>query len=67
MEKLKMNISGMTCGHCVGAVTQALKKLDGVEVESVQVGTAAVAYDPNRVSADQVGQAIEDAGYRVTQ
>lgn len=66
MEKLRMNISGMTCGHCVGAVSQALKQLEGVEVEQVRVGTAEVAYDPNRVSPDQMAEAIEDAGYQVT-
>lgn len=43
MEKLTMNISGMTCGHCVGQVTKALESLDGVEVEQVEVGSATVA------------------------
>lgn len=43
MEMLTMNISGMTCGHCVGQVTKALESLDGVEVEQVKVGSAAVA------------------------
>jgi copper chaperone CopZ len=65
MEQLTMNISGMTCGHCVGAVTQALTELDGVQVEQVRVGSARVAYDPGRTSPDQMAQAIEDAGYEV--
>src|SRR5450759_2538640 len=65
MEKLTMNISGMTCGHCVGQVTKALKSLDGVQVEQVKVGLATVAYDPSRTSPDQLAQAVEDAGYVV--
>ena len=65
MEKLTMNISGMTCGHCVGQVTKALKSLDGVQVEQVKVGSATVAYDPSRTSPDQLAQAVEDAGYEV--
>ncbi len=63
MEQLTMNISGMTCGHCVGVVTRSLKELDGVEIQNVAVGSAAVAYDPSRTSPDQVAKAIEDAGY----
>ncbi len=44
MEKLAMKVSGMSCGHCVGAVTGALKQLDGVDVENVAVGSATVNY-----------------------
>lgn len=65
MEQLTMSISGMTCAHCVGAVTQALEALDGVQVEQVRVGAATVAYDPSRTSPIQMAQAIEDAGYQV--
>jgi len=65
MEQLTMNISGMTCGHCVGQVTKALEGLDGVQVEQVRVGSATVAYDPTRSSPDRMAEAIEDAGYEV--
>jgi len=31
-----VNISGMTCGHCVASVTEELQELDGVqEVASI--------------------------------
>jgi copper chaperone len=65
MERVTMNIVGMSCGHCVSAVTKALKSLEGVNVEQVSVGTATVAYDPNATSAAQITQAVEDEGYRV--
>ena len=65
MSKLTMEISGMTCGHCVGAVTRALKELDGVAVEQVTVGTARVDYDAATASPEQITRAIEDEGYRV--
>ena len=63
MEKLNLTITGMSCGHCVGAVTEALKELAGVEVERVRVGSASVAYDPAAVSPQQITQAVEEAGY----
>jgi copper chaperone CopZ len=60
-----MNISGMTCDHCVGAVTRALQQLEGVQIRNVAIGSASVAYDPDRISPDRMTRAIEDAGYQV--
>lgn len=65
MEKLTMKVSGMSCGHCVGAVTGALKKLNGVDVESVEVGSATVNYDPSATSPAVISKAIEDVGFEV--
>lgn len=63
MERLNMEIQGMTCGHCVGAVRQALTKLDGVTITSLAVGRAEVAYDPTKVNPRSIFAAIDDAGY----
>ncbi len=65
MEKLTMKVSGMSCGHCVGAVTGALKKLDGVDVENVTVGSATVNYDPAVASPAAMSKAIADVGFEV--
>jgi copper ion binding protein len=65
VQQLTMNISGMTCEHCVGAVTRALQQLEGVRILHVAIGSASVAYDPSRTSPDRMTQAIEDAGYEV--
>jgi len=65
MEKLAMKVSGMSCGHCVGAVTGALKKLDGVDVENVAVGSATVNYDSAVTSPAEINRAIENAGFEV--
>ena len=63
MNKLELEIEGMSCGHCVAAVSEALGELDGVNVEAVQIGLAKVDYQPDVVSPDQIVLAIEDAGY----
>jgi copper chaperone len=65
MTQLTMNISGMTCGHCVSSVTRALKGLDGVAVEQVTLGKATVSYDPVATSPTRIAEAIEEEGYRV--
>lgn len=66
MDRITMKIDGMTCGHCVSQVTKALKGLEGVEVEQVNVGAATVAYNPDSVSEERIAQAVEDQGYAVT-
>jgi copper chaperone len=65
MERLTMKIEGMSCGHCVAAVNQALDAVDGVEVEYVGIGTAAIAFDPARTTTDSITQAVADEGYTV--
>ena len=66
MERATMDITGMTCGHCVRSIDQALKALDGVAVENVAIGKATVSYDPATVSTSRIAQAIESEGYGVT-
>jgi copper chaperone len=63
MERLEMEIGGMSCGHCVGAVKGALGQLGGVTVEEVKIGAAKVSYDPGAVTPERIVQAIEDEGY----
>jgi copper chaperone len=65
VKQLAMKISGMTCDHCVGAVSRALQQVEGVRIRNVAIGSASVAYDPSRASPDRITRAIEDAGYEV--
>lgn len=60
-----LTIEGMSCGHCVKAVRNALEELEGVEVQAVEIGSAQVSYDTDATDAAQVVEAIEDAGYTV--
>lgn len=63
MDTLNLTIAGMSCGHCVGQVTNTLSKLEGVTVESVRIGSAAVQYDPGVQSPQDIAAAVTDAGY----
>lgn len=63
MRQTAFTIEGMSCGHCVARVRKSLEALDGVTVEDVQVGSARVAYDEDRVSPERLRQVIDDAGY----
>jgi copper chaperone len=63
MERVTVQIDGMSCGHCVAAVDRALRALPGVQVEQVDVGSATIAYDPASVSRERIGDAVRAAGY----
>ena len=65
MQRMTLKIDGMTCGHCVGQVTKALKELEGVKLEQVSVGSATVSFDPAVASEEKITQAVEDQGYAV--
>ena len=59
-----LEVSGMSCGHCVAAITTAVSALPGVAGVDVDLGggTVRVGGAPD---AAQVMAAIEDAGYDV--
>lgn len=67
MEKLILNVKGMSCMHCVNAVKRALSSLDGVKQADVvlSTGKVTVEYEPAKVSADNMKKAISDEGYIV--
>ena len=65
MEQTTLQINGMSCGHCVSRVQKALSRLEGVHVDQVEIGSARVTYEPERVSLRHIREAVEDAGYEV--
>ncbi len=65
MQLLTMNITGMTCGHCVAGVKRALSAVPGVQVDEVEIGRARVHFDEKTVSPERLTAVIEDEGYQV--
>jgi copper ion binding protein len=59
-------VSGMTCGHCVAAVTTELERLDGVTAVAVDLdtGTATVTSD-TPLDETAVAAAVDEAGYQL--
>ena len=63
-EKI-VQISGMTCEHCVNRVMRALNKIDGVSANvSLKGKRAVVSYD-REIDVNVLKKAVEDAGYTV--
>jgi copper chaperone len=63
MTSLNLTIDGMSCGHCVMSVHKALRALDGVDVQQVQIGSAALQYDPARRTVEEILEAVRDQGF----
>ncbi len=59
-------VTGMTCGHCVSAVTSELSALDGVVEVSVDLVAGGVSTvhvtSHERLTDDQVRGALDEAG-----
>ena len=62
-----LKIDGMSCGHCVKAVTMALQELPGVDVKDVKVGEAIVEADEQVVTSAQLARAIDEAGFTLVE
>ena len=56
------SVEGMTCGHCVRAVTQAVQGKDPAASVKVDLAAKEVGVE-SRLSAEQVIEAITKEGY----
>jgi copper chaperone len=67
MEKKVLKIEGMSCEHCVRAVTNALGALPGITDIKVDLKhkTAAFNFDPAETPLEKISAAITEEGYEV--
>jgi copper ion binding protein len=57
-------VTGMTCSHCVQAVTQEVSAIEGVSAVEVELesGLVTVTAEP-QPTREQVAAAVDEAGY----
>ena len=57
-------VTGMTCGHCVQAVTDEVQAIDGVETVDVELASGAVTVvSVEPITEQAVAAAVDEAGY----
>ncbi|MBW0150056.1 MAG: cation transporter [Phenylobacterium sp.] len=61
---LRYQVERMSCGHCVQAITKAVKAVDPAAEVAVDLGAGRVMVDTSQ-EADSIVRAIEQAGYTV--
>ncbi len=57
-----LDVKGMTCGHCVNAVTKAVHEIDSQAKVQVDLAGAKVEVD-STMPPERLERAIADAGY----
>jgi copper chaperone len=66
MNTIELRVSGLTCGHCVNAVTDELRAIDGVSdvsVELVASGVSTVTVTADQTpKAEEIRAALDEAG-----
>jgi copper chaperone len=60
-----LKVDGMTCSHCVAAVTQAIKSVDAVAAPQVDLATGLAEIDSG-VPVGRFVDAIAAEGYTAT-
>ena len=62
--KQRFNVYGMTCASCQAAVLKAVNKLDVNDVNVNLINESMIVdYNPNKVSDDDIIDAVSNAGY----
>ncbi len=65
-SRVTINVGGMSCAGCVGAVEKALQKTPGVAEAAVNLATerATVVFDPDQVEVEGLLEAVTNSGYQ---
>lgn len=63
MSEQTFEVTGMTCGHCVMAVTQAISEVLGVAAVQVDLATGQAQVRGDNIDEKAVRAAVVEAGY----
>ncbi len=68
VSEVTLEIEGMSCGHCVGRVEEALNGSEGVVEATVDLAseTAQVRFTASATSATDIAAIVTEAGYDAT-
>lgn len=67
MSTTTYTVSGMTCAHCVAAVTEEVTAIPGVRGVAVDLPSGAVTVTSDEpVDRSAVAAAVDEAGYELT-
>lgn len=65
--KMNLKVEGMSCQHCVMAVSQALFAVEGVENVQIRIESKAVDVTGENLSEEAIREAVYEAGYDVVE
>jgi copper chaperone len=62
---VSLNVEGMTCGHCVSAITKAIQQLDATSDVKINLAAKTVAVNTTTLSVKKLVDVISGEGYQV--
>ena len=62
-DPLDLSIKGMHCGSCVRRVTTTLSAMEGVSLQTVEIGSATMRYDAQRTALNDILACLESIGF----
>jgi len=65
MDTIEFTVPGMTCGHCVAAVSEELRAVPGVAEVTVDLDTKAVVVVGTGLDLPALAAAVGEAGYEL--
>ena len=65
MQNIVLNVEGMSCNHCVNSIEGALKEIGATGTVDLNASTVTVQFDENKLTLDNIKEAIEEQGYDV--
>lgn len=63
MSTIQLEVKGMTCDHCVNAVTTALKDTNGVSDAQVNLDESSATVEGDNIDISALIAAIDEEGY----
>jgi copper chaperone CopZ len=63
MSETTYVVKGMTCGHCIRAVTTEVEQVSGVEAVRIDLAGATVTVTGTGFTDEQIKGAVVEAGY----
>ncbi len=63
MTEKTYTVTGMTCEHCVNAVSSEVGRIEGVERVAVDLASGHVTVTGDGFADEQVRDAVDEAGY----
>ncbi|MBM7634391.1 copper ion binding protein [Geomicrobium sediminis] len=67
MKTIQLNVTGMSCGHCVSSIKGGVGTQAGVVEVDVDLsnGTVEIKFDSSKVQEIELKEMIEELGYDV--
>jgi len=64
--KVQLNVTGMTCNHCISMVNKAITALQADAKVTADLALQQVSVE-SRLTAEEIIAALDDAGYPATE